>query len=236
MIDYSNKETQQIAGTADGFALMAAAFTYPDPVLIEGIVDGALLDDLTACLHEMDIEFDGSSLEEIRQFASAQTPEESLELMRTEYTRLFYGLGTLRIIAPHESVFRKLQVNPDTSRLTAFLTKSTHDVEAYMSTYNVLPDNARREPVDFFVTELDFMSHLYTGYLAAKCNGEDSQPWKNDIDAFLDKHVLNWMPSLMEQVQEKSTLAVYCALAKLSGLILQHAKDCLASSEEAATD
>lgn len=235
MLDYNDNVTRQITGTADSIALLSAAFSYPDAALVDALLNEAFQSDLQNCFEEMSMRNEGAELcAEITASIPGTETEVILDSMRAEYTRLYYGLGKLRIISPYEPVYRKLEADPHAKRPTAFITKSTHDVESYMEAYGVLPESARREPVDHFTTELDFLRHLFTGYLAQYCENGDTQPWSDDIQSFLNKHILNWIPSLLNRTRAESNLAIYQAFADFGLTLLRYVEEHYQSNEAEA--
>ena len=219
-------ELTRVFGVADAFALVSVAFNYPSDELAEALANGSFRSDLVGSLSDMDI--DKATVFQLCDGISEATANKSaaelLEVMRPEYTELYYGPGKFRKMYPYESAFRKLEINPN-GRATVFMTKSTHDVERSMKRRGAMPPDARREPADFFATELDFVRHLFTGYAAAVLEDGDAEAWKGDIDSFLDNHVITWIPSLFAKTRDVTNLDLYRLLAECGILVIETARE-----------
>ena len=222
MVALTTEELTKTLGAADAYALISTAFTYPGSELAEALADGTFLSDLDGSLQDMGI--DETSLVQLRNSLSkaldGKSAEELLETMRPEYTELYYGPGKFRKMFPYESAFKKLQINPN-GRATIFMTKSTHDVERSMKRKGAMPSDARREPADFFATELDFVRHLLTGYAAASLEDADADTWKTDLETFFENHVSSWVPALLSKTKEVTNLDLYQALAECGLLVIE---------------
>ncbi len=224
------KETDftRVLGTADAFALLAAAFAYPDERLAGALSDGSYLSDARGVLADMGVGAEASkeALDRLAVAVEGREAEALLSEMRADYTTMFYAPGKHRKIFPYESAFRKTELDPS-GKVTLFLSKSTHDVERAMSKRGALPEDYRREPADFVATELDFMRHLLTGCAAELAEGTGGSSWAEDAARFLDAHVLSWIPSLLERTGQLAESDAYRALSGFGQLVLAHAEGCL---------
>lgn len=227
MTTHTSESFARIVGTADAFALVAAGFTYPELPLAEGFVSGAFLADSESCLNDMGV---ARTLVESHATALARAidganAEELLREMRAEYTRLYFAPGKYRLIMPYESAFKRKAADPS-ARAAMFVTRATHEVERAMKSRNALPESARREPADFFATELDFTRHLFTGYAAACAEEQDAESWRQDAQRFLNEHVASWIPVLFEQTEKLSDMPLYKELARLGRTVIAHSEQC----------
>ena len=226
MAAVTENEITCLYGTADAFALVAAAFTYPTAELCHALADGSFSSDLRGSLSDMGMESGlvDSLCERFDAAVAGKTADDLFAEMRPEYTVLYYGPGEYRKIYPYESVYRKLQINPQ-GRATVFVTKSTHDVERSMKRRGAMPEDARREPADFFATELDFMRHLYTGIAAASLEGEGVESWQGETADFLSKHVESWIPSLLRETGEVTELEIYRVFADIGIAVIEQVSE-----------
>lgn len=223
----NENEIKKALGTADAFALLSTAFAYPSQALADALQNGAFATDAKSVLSDMGASEDayGPLCDKITAAAQNANGDQLLQEMHADYTMMFFIPGDGRKIHPYESVFKKREKDPN-QRAMFFLTKSTHDVERAMNKRGALPENARREPVDFFATELDFLRHLYTGY-AATLMEDDGDSWKEDIVYFMDNHAADWIPKLMQKTKETTELEIYRLLAEFGILVFNVAEDAL---------
>lgn len=221
------KAIKRALGAADAFALLYAAFTYPTDELVDALQDGSFVADAKSVLADMDVPADIYEPLCDRITAAAQVDEGDrlLQAMHGDYTMMYFVPGDGRKIHPYESIFKRREKNPQ-QRATFFLTRSTHDVERVMKKRGALPDNARREPVDFFATELYFLGHLYTGYAATLIEG-DGSAWKEDIVYFMNSHAADWIPRLFQKTRETTELEIYRVLADFGTLVFDSAESAL---------
>lgn len=212
---------QTVIGMADAYALLSAAFVFPNLAVAEAVADGSLVADMTAIAADASLkssEVDALRLQ-IEGSAASMTPEELLKAMRVDYSALFYAPGKFRKIYPYESIFKRRAISP-TERAAAFITKSTHDVEHVMDAHGALPINARREPADFFATELDFMRHLLTEFAIALSEKQEASSLRQEASDFFSVHIHGWIPTLFEKIIELSELSFYQVLAKFGLVVL----------------
>lgn len=215
-------EFVKYVGIADSFALLSAAFSYPDEALVSALENSYFVSDLRDSLS--DAQMSRELVETCAQSVAAsvgEVPEDRLfPSLKAEYTGLFYGPGKLRKIYPYESAFIKKQLNPE-GEPAAFITRQTHDVEAFMARAHALPEDARTEPADFIGTELDFLRHLFTGLAEAHVHDdEDESVWKAEIAAFMERHALNWMPAFFEKTIACTEHGFYQSMARCALLVL----------------
>lgn len=218
----------RLLGMADAFALLSAAFSYPDDRLAEGLATGSFCLDLRNSLADADL--GGKAAEDavdaIEAAVAGRSAAELLVEMRADYTALYDAPGKYRKIFPYESSFRMKEKNPN-AKTTLFLTKSTHDVEQAMRKRGALPESYRREPVDFVATELDFARHLLTGCAAVAQEGIDDPSWNEDARSFIDEHVLSWMPAFFQRTRQLAPSSVYDAFAALGLLVVDESVNAL---------
>lgn len=152
----------------------------------------------------------------IKSFLSKleQDREKELDKLCSEYTRLF--LGPTKLPAPPwESVY----VNKE--RL--IFQESTLKVREWYLKYDFVPTNYRTEADDHIALELDFMANLADFAENSLENNQIDSLIKilNDQKSFLEKHMLNWVPQYVADLQASTTHPFYFEAAGILNLFLK---------------
>lgn len=152
---------------------------------------------------------------------------EGLERLRWDFTRMFVGPAKL-VAPPWESVYlsgERLLFQPETLTVR----------QAYLK-YGLLPESFLREADDHLALELEFMGHLsrlaeaYAG--KGREAGEAAEDVKAGLDrvlkdqkAFLEQHLLKWVPAFAADVRLGAETDFYKGVAMvLEGFVeLDHA-------------
>jgi putative dimethyl sulfoxide reductase chaperone len=125
-----------------------------------------------------------------------------------DYTRMFIGPAKLPA-PPWESVYR------DADHL--HFSKETLDVRNAYRKYNLLPMDFGREPDDHIGLELDFM-HKLCEKAKEKARASDETGLAEilkDQKAFLDEHLLRWVPDWARDVVNSAETDFYRGMALL---------------------
>ncbi|MEW5983009.1 MAG: molecular chaperone TorD family protein [Acidobacteriota bacterium] len=134
--------------------------------------------------------------------------DEHRQRLRWDYTRMFIGPG--RVPAPPwESLYR------DVERL--HFSTETLEVRAAYQKYGLLPAGFGREPDDHVGFELDFMRRLcaLAGERAGGADMAGVLAILEDQRAFLDDHLLRWIPEWAADVVTHAETDFYRNMARL---------------------
>ena len=134
--------------------------------------------------------------------------EDTLDKVRSEYTRLFIGPTKLPA-PPWESVY----VTKD--RL--IFQESTLKVRQCYLKYNFVPINYRSEPDDHIALELDFMFNL-SNLAVSAFNNENPNEARDillDQKAFLEEHLLVWVPQFVSDLEAATSHPLYSGMASI---------------------
>jgi putative dimethyl sulfoxide reductase chaperone len=154
------------------------------------------------------------------QFNSHQ--EDTLDKARSEYTRLFIGPTKLPA-PPWESVY----VTKD--RL--IFQESTLKVRQWYLKYSFLPVHYRSEADDHIALELDFMYNLSCLADTAFDEGNFNEACQilKDQKAFLEEHLLIWVPQFVTDLEAATSHSLYRGMASL---LIEFLKADLAVTDE----
>ena len=134
--------------------------------------------------------------------------ERNYDRLHWDYTRMFIGPAKLPA-PPWESVYR------DADHL--HFSKETLDVRNAYRKYNLLPTDFGREPDDHIGLELDFM-HRLCEKAKEKARITDKTGLLEilkDQKAFLDEHLLRWVPDWTRDVVNSAETDFYRGMALL---------------------
>jgi TorA maturation chaperone TorD len=216
----SRDALKRAIASADIFALLSAAFSYPDPEFAQALLDGSFDSDITACLSEL-----GYPAQDNKPLKTAILPDTTtdnlLDMLRKEHSRLFLLPGKYANIFPYESAFRHV-ASGRSGTPALFIATQTKDVERRMRTLGVLPETAHTQPVDSIHAELDFLRVLYASWANAIL--QDDEPaicaWEAELRDFRICHIDAWIPDLMNQVCAQTRSDIYRALASTALIAL----------------
>jgi len=130
------------------------------------------------------------------------------ESLHWDYTRMFIGPGKIPA-PPWESIYR------DADHL--YFSQETQEVRNAYRKYNLLPKDFGHEPDDHLGLELDFLHKLCEmAWEKAKSADETGLvEILNDQKAFLDEHLLKWVPDWTRDVVKSAETDFYKGMAQL---------------------
>lgn len=134
---------------------------------------------------------------------------ESLVNLKTDYVRLFSGIGKSPVI-PWESVYF--------SDNHLLFQEQTLDVRAWYRRFGLEAEKIHREPDDHIGLELLFLSHLAALGIQA-LNEQDNVRFEELLDAqreFFKKHIGIWAPMWCNLVEKHAQTDFYKGLASLT--------------------
>ena len=224
---------EQAINYSDFYQLMAIALRCPTKELAEGLMDGSFADDLAACMeglgvsaNESDEAYDQLCAAVLRDSSEA---ENLFHLLRTEYTRLFL-IPKKEQIHIYESRFRYPK-DADPKQYSMFVSPCALHAEQVYKEAGVRVRKGLQEAPDHMATELEYLSYLYRklaeslsrekaekekDQLSAE-NKQELLMWKLRIDTFWQQHLVKWYSEFLEELQQKTQLETYRALAALGG-------------------
>lgn len=185
-IFYLELTEEQIDGLAD------SGFAYPD--------DGSALGDACAAM---------------RRYLARRGPSARQDLA-VDYARVFLAAGVYEgeTAVPYESVY--------TSPEGILMQDSRDDaVRAYQRWGLAIPRDLN-VPEDHLAFELEFMAHLSgriaeaVGAAAGEGLPPDAAAAMEAQAAFIDEHLLNWVPQLLERVRRFARTPFYPAITRIA--------------------
>lgn len=140
--------------------------------------------------------------------------DDTLEKCCSEYTRLFIGPTTLPA-PPWESVYL--------TKERLIFQESTLKVRQCYLKYNFLPANYRSEADDHLALELDFMANLsqLTESVFQDDKINDVIEILKDQKAFLEQHLLVWVPQFVSELEAATSHPLYREMASVLREFLQ---------------
>ncbi len=188
------------------YAVLAVAFRKPQVALeADGAaslaqVIGELAATLDAAALRPPADALASTLETFEEHAT-----QALRDLEIEYNRLF--VGPARPVAPpYESVWRDPQGQVMGPPAQAVQQQYAEAGLALSPDYHDLPDH--------LAIELGFMAYLSAQQ--AETEGDDRLPWAERASAFLQQHLLVWLPPFCQRIRQESRHPFYTALANLT--------------------
>ena len=141
-----------------------------------------------------------------------------------EFTRLFRGLSRKNSPPPpYESVYLE-------SRLFGETTSGV--IEKYAQ-YGISPEN--NEPHDHISLELDFMRFLCDGESEAWKSGDDACVLLGEQGAFLDEHLLRWVPAFSAQIRKFDATGFYTAAVEVTEAWVNYDRGVITRLNDAST-
>ncbi len=207
------------------YGFLAAVYNRrPDDQFAQGLSSPELVDLLTSLGRIEDVPEDTrEGVHLIEQYIQAAT-NKSVEELRTELavdrTRLLRGIQPgYGPPPPYESVYVGMEQLPQ-------MQASMSVQQAYAAAGIGLPEEVRDQP-DFIGFELDFMRHL---------TDKESEAWAQENraealhvleseQAFLQEHILRWIPRFCEVMFQQASLDFYRGIARMTkGFVLDDAQ------------
>ncbi len=155
-------------------------------------------------------------IDQLKSFADQlnSDTDTALDKVRSEYTRLFIGPTKLPA-PPWESVY--------ITKERLLFQESTLEVRKCYLKYSYRPTNFRSEPDDHLALELDFMANL--SHLAENFFQDDKTSESVDIlkdqKAFLEQHLLVWVPQFVSELEAATCHPLYLGMASILRNFLQ---------------
>lgn len=146
------------------------------------------------------------------------TPDEICTTLRRDYTRLFVGPGR-PLAPPWESIYT------DAERL--HFAEDTLRVRAAYRQHGWQVTNLGREPDDHLGFELDFVRRLCATAIERADEGQwsDLSAILEDQRAFLDGHLLRWVPAWAFDVSAHAQTGFYRGMAALLAAFLPYDRE-----------
>jgi TorA maturation chaperone TorD len=155
-----------------------------------------------------------ASLKVMRDFIDQA--DDARKELAVEYASVFLGAGKYdgRIAAPYESVF--------TSPHGIVMQEARDEVVACYRAQGFAVNEENHIPEDHLAFELEFVSLLLERMAEADKSGESGKTaaLRQQICQFIQKHILNWLPTLEKRVDECSSLVFYPAAVRLTDAYL----------------
>lgn len=136
----------------------------------------------------------------------SELTKEVLTALGVEFTRLFRGLHPLESPPPpYESVYGDggLLYGP-----------STMEVARTYRRFRL--EGKNNEPPDHIALELDFMRFLCQKEAQAQQGREEAKGWLREEGAFLEEHLVTWVPALCRNIRGSDTMGFYSGLADVT--------------------
>ena len=133
---------------------------------------------------------------------------QGFERLRWDYTRLFVGPGKVPA-PPWESIYRDVE--------HLHFSEETLDVRNAFCKYDLIPRDFGHEPDDHIGLELDFL-HKLSEMASRKAESADEKGLAEilaDQKAFLDEHLLKWVPDWTRDVVKSAETDFYRGMAEL---------------------
>ena len=181
---------EEIRGRSAIYYVLSKCFTRPDNKIQD------LASALTSIMEVFELE---------TGFEKNQIEKSEMEL---EYNRLFVGPGRLPC-PPYESVLRKDRPEHETGLVMG---PSTRDVIRRYEEAGFSVDSGFNDLPDHIQVELEFLHLLCEKELESP--GE-AELWRSRYDEFVKQHLLPWIPSFTDSVEQKSRSPFYRSAARL---------------------
>lgn len=143
----------------------------------------------------------------VERIRRSQDLGEDAETIRRDHD-LLYGVSATAQVAPYESVHRGIDR----------LVFDTHTLEVRRAyeTLGLSAPNLHREPDDHIGLEFDFMAQALVMALDAVDAERGSDETIDVARSFLNEHLLNWCPAMLDEVARKATTEFMAGVALLS--------------------
>lgn len=205
-VDTLLADRAQLGETLDRFA---AAFTalsgllvaVPDAELVTRMRDAELLADWP-------LPDEGQTHEGLDLLRASAQADESVEVVRRDYNRLFFGPEPM-IAPPYESVHL--------SQERLVFERETLQVRAAYAEFGLAAPRLNREPDDHIALELSFLSTLCVRAMDLLDANDDASAAHHlaGVRTFLAEHLLVWGPTCFDQAADGATTSFYQGVARL---------------------
>lgn len=151
----------------------------------------------------------GNACAALRRYLARRGPSARQDLA-VDYARIFLAAGVYEgeTAVPYESVY----TSPE-----GILMQDSRDevVRIYRRNGLVIPLDLQ-VPEDHLAFELEFMAHMSDRIAKALAAGEDAAGLMSEQLSFIDEHLLNWVPRLLERVESFAKLPFYPAMVTIA--------------------
>lgn len=210
---------------ADICELLAISLRNPDIHLIEGLLDGSLLQDANNLLLEIGVE--AHEVQEIseeleRYLVDKKEASALLSTLRQQYTRLFSD-PRKPAVDIYETTFRYNQGGQGDVRPSLFISEAALDAERQYKAAGLALTASVREPADHLATEFEFMMYLHTQKAVAiqQHNEEQQSIRERQIVEFRETHFNKWLADFADNVEQESSHGFYKWLAAFMKACMQ---------------
>lgn len=158
-----------------------------------------------------------------RYFAFSATDKRTQ--LACEYARIFLAAGVYskgaHTAVPYESVF--------TSDESIVMQEARDDVVERFRADGFVVDPGLHEPEDHLSFELEYLSHMCERAACMVESGDGEGVARNAARQaeFIDAHLLNWLPDLLEKAQEYAKLTFYIGLLLVALGTLEQSRETL---------
>jgi len=189
---------------SDVFALLAAAFHYPDEEQIALIQAGVLLQELTDCLANAAPEL----VEKLNDSALADAGDgDDLQL---DYTRLFEVASSGAGCSLHSGFY----CGPRMKTMEELLRFYNHFGLSLLEGQSELPDH--------ITTQLEFLQFLNYCEAELSATGQSADDQRRARRDFIARYPARWLPLLREKLREKQAMDFYQGLVGLLIAVLEY--------------
>jgi DMSO reductase family type II enzyme chaperone len=208
----NTEERTEVANNADiaravGYRFLAHCFTYPDRELV-GLLDGTDLNEYVSAWRT--IGFDASrEMAEIMDWRSSMSPQEALQALQEEHTRLFVNAFPRVPAPPYSSVYLDQKAHPEVWG------DSTVRAVRFYEAAGLYPAADFNDIPDHIAAELEFVSYL----ISAQQNiaGNNASQNLADIEkTFLADHLFLWAPVFFSRVMDCNETTFYKAISTMA--------------------
>ena len=205
-----HQAVETLQDRADTYSLLSQMYREEICVpVLAGLVEQLMFDDATHLGSE------GYAL--LRQFAArthTSEPDQTVVELSVEFMRLFLS-GRAGFVSPFESVY--------TSDERVLMQKARDQVLAFYRDEGLDRVAEFREPEDHIAIELDFMAHLCRR--AAELWDSEPEAARGYLEkqkAFLDQHLLVWVPRFCADLDRAARSDFYRAISLITQEHLAH--------------
>lgn len=125
---------------------------------------------------------------------------------------LFLGAGGPQSVPPYESVY--------TSEKGTLFQESEQLTRKILEKYGLGVSDNIREPADHIAVQLELLAHL-DEISAQKSSTDDAEALETEMNAFLENHLLNWVPEFSTHCTRRDPGGFYAALTRLTVTFLK---------------
>lgn len=150
--------------------------------------------------------------------------------LAVDYAQVFLGIGSRdgQAAHPYESVYTSsehLMMQDAHDAMTSLLRLKNLERRprgASGAEYLARALGANTEPADHVALEFDYMGWLIEEGFEAVCSGSSQEAMASvrEQRAFLREHLLNWVPALCEDIEERTATDFYRGVARMAAAYL----------------